>query len=119
MAEKDTTYTLTEQEIVLLVHALMKASAYENEYWASIAERAAKEYDSDTTKEQCVSFTNNSRYYEREYTALIKKLCRGRAKKQGGIYRKATMDLMKSAAEGIRKDTEDSIAALRKRIFGE
>lgn len=116
MREKGTVYTFTQHEIVLLIHALAKASFYENEYWQSIAIRAANDVGDDLAREQCLSFSKNAVFYEREYTKMIQKLCREKARKQGGEYRAATMYLMRDTTDMIHKNTADSIAKLREAI---
>ena len=118
MKEKGTVYTFTEHEIVLLVHALAKASFYENVYWQSIA-RAANNVDNDSAREQCLSFSKNAVFYEREYTKMIQKLCRGKARKQGGEYRAATMYLMRDTTDMIHRNTAESVAKLREAIHGD
>ena len=118
MQEKGTVYTFTQQEIALLVHALAKASFYENEYWQGIAVRAANDVGDDLAREQCLSFSKNAVFYEQEYTKMIRKLCRGKARKQGGIYREVTMNLMRDTTDMIRKNTADSLAKLREAIYG-
>ena len=42
MSNKGTEIVLTGDEVSTIVFALMKASAYENEYWRELAERSAK-----------------------------------------------------------------------------
>ena len=103
---------LNEHELNTLVHALIKASMYENEYWKNLAERTALGYDDAKSREQCASFANNARYYAKEHSKLIQKLCRCRMRRQGGIYRKGTMDMMRWALATIHKDAEDSIKRL-------
>ena len=119
MKEKGTAFTFTEHEIALLVHALAKASFYENEYWQAIAIKAANDVGDDEAREQCLSFSNNAVFYEREYTKMIQKLCREKARKQGGIYRAATMRLMRDTTNMIHENTSESIAKLRAAIFGD
>ena len=110
---------LNEHELNTLVYALIKASMYENEYWKNLAERTARGYDDVKRREQCASFSNNARYYAEEHSKLIQKLCRCRMRRQGGIYRKGTMDMMRSALATIHKDAEDSIKKARRAILGE
>ena len=116
MKEKGTVYTFTLHEIALLIHALAKASFYENEYWQAIAVRAANDVGDDLAREQCMSFSKNAVFYEREYTKMIQKLCREKARKQGGEYRAATMYLMRDTTDMIHKNTADSISKLLEAI---
>lgn len=118
MSNKGTEIVLTGDEVSTIVFALMKASAYENEYWRELAERSAKAENAMDKKEQYFTFTNNSMYYLREYTKLIQKLCRQRAKRQGGIYRQDTMQFMRSSVSDMKKYTEESIEKARCAILG-
>ena len=110
---------LNEHEFNTLVYALVKAQMYEDEYWKNLAERTAQGYDNEKSREQCVSFANNAQYFADEHSKLIQKLCRCRMRRQGGIYRKGTMDMMRSTLAIIRKDTEGSIKKARRVILGE
>lgn len=110
---------LNEQEFNTLVYALVKASMYENEYWMNLAERAAQGYDDKKLREQCVSFANNAHYFADEYSKLIQKMCRCRMRRQGGVYRKDTKDMMRCTLEMIHRNTDISIKKAQSAILRE
>ena len=110
---------LNEHEFNTLVYALVNASMYENEYWMNLAERAAQGYDDKKLREQCVSFANNAHCFADEYSKLVQKMCRYRMRRQGGVYRKDTKDMMRSTLEMIHRNTDISIKKAQSAILRE
>ena len=109
MQAKGTSVTFTEPELFGTVHALAKAAAYEFENWRYIKNKPLEEVD------EFVQFmTRVINGYERNYINLVRKLCRARARQQGGAYRKMTMDEMHTAERLISQSAIDAVSAMIK-----
>lgn len=107
MREKGTTIVFTNWEIMVMVHTIVKAAAYEFDLWHYIENKKPEEIDKFVD-----TMTANIRTYEEMYTQMINKLCREQARHQGGIYRAMTYSLRRDSAGLVRRAAEEAIAGM-------
>lgn len=104
MREKGTTIVFTEREIMAMVHAIVKAAAYEFDLWHYIENKKPEEIDKFVD-----TMTANIRAFEGMYAQMINKLCQERARHQGGIYRDMTYSTRQSAVLNVHQHAEEAI----------
>lgn len=107
MREKGTSIVLIEREFMLLVHALVKAALYEFGNCNYIHFKEPEEVNDFV--EQAIS---NVRSYAGAYSQMIRKLCRERAKHQGGIYREATNKFQLESLRLVQRGADDAIESM-------
>lgn len=95
-------------DVSIVCHAVVKAMAYECELVQYFLRQPPEK-----RREGSSRMEGSIRFYEQEYTRIIRNAIREQARRQGGIYRSATMDLGRSCKERIKKLADDAIQTIR------
>ena len=95
-------------DVTIVCHAIVKAMAYECENIQYFLQQPPEK-----RKEHAGNGEKAIRFYQQEYTRIIGNAVREQARRQGGIYRRATTYLGRSCKEQIKEMADNTIQTIR------